>query len=79
MGWAGLCNGELLRAADAAFDALITTDQNLPQQQNLSRLRLAILVLPTTSWPRIQRHAGIVVNAVNTLRAGQLMELALPD
>lgn len=79
MGWAKLANGDLLKAAEGAFDALITTDQNLQYQQNLAGRRLAILVLPTTSWPRIQRHAPLVVAAVNTLRAGDFRELELPD
>jgi len=52
MGWSELANGDLLAAAEADFDALITSDQNLRYQQNLTGRRLAILVLPTTSWPR---------------------------
>ena len=75
MGWAALENGELLNAAEAAFDVLITTDQNLRYQQNLSARRLAILVLPTTSWPRIQPHVASVLTAVNALRAGEFREL----
>jgi hypothetical protein len=56
MGWSGLANGDLLAAAEAQFDLLLTTDQNLRYQQNLSGRQLAILVLPTTSWPEIQKH-----------------------
>ena len=48
MGWARLENGDLLNAAEASFDAFITTDQNLRHQQDLSGRSLAILVLPTT-------------------------------
>jgi hypothetical protein len=48
MGWEKLNNGELLRVAEAHFDVLITTDQNLRYQQNLAGRHLAILVLPTT-------------------------------
>jgi hypothetical protein len=78
-GWSILSNGDLLQAAETAFDALITTDQNLQYQQNLTGRRLAILVLPTTSWPRIQRHAALVVAAVNSLRPGDFRELTFPD
>ena len=77
-GWSGLSNGELLRAAEAAFDAFITTDQNLRHQQNLAGRRLAILVLMTTNWPRIQRSASLVVAAVNALRPGDYRELSFP-
>jgi hypothetical protein len=52
MGWAQLDNGNLLNAAEASHDVLITTDKNLRFQQNLTGRRLAILVLPTTSWPK---------------------------
>jgi hypothetical protein len=79
MGWAEVENGQLLDVAEAAFDVLITTDQNLRHQQNLSGRRLAILVLPTTSWPVIQTHVAEVVDAVNELRAGEFRELRFSE
>jgi hypothetical protein len=75
MAWTELDNGALLKAAEAHFDALITTDQNLRYQQNLSGRRLSILVLPTTSWPKIRIHEAQVVAAVNALRAGDVVAL----
>ena len=74
-GWGQLKNGELLKVADASFDVFITTDQNLRYQQNLTSQRLAILVLPTTSWPKIQSHAAEVAATVNELRPGEFREL----
>jgi hypothetical protein len=44
MGWSGLKNGELLRSAAASFDVVLTADQNLEHQQNLSRLPVAVVV-----------------------------------
>lgn len=45
-GWSELANGELIAAANSAgFDAMVTTDQNLKYQQNLSARRIAIIVL----------------------------------
>ena len=75
MGWDDLDNGALLKAAETRFDALITTDRNLRYQQNLTGLRLAILVLPTTSWPKIQVHEERVSAAVDALRPGDFVEL----
>ena len=75
MGWARLENGLLLSSAEAAFDALITSDQNLRYQQNLTGRRLAVLVLPTTSWPKSQAHVEDVVAAVSRLRPGEFFEL----
>jgi predicted nuclease of predicted toxin-antitoxin system len=79
MGWAELNNGDLLRAAEAEFEVFITTDQNLRYQQNLAGRKLAILVLPTTSWPKLQRFAAEVVKAVMQLHPGDVRELDLPN
>jgi hypothetical protein len=36
-GFAGISNGRLLAAAEmAGFDVMVTTDQHIPDQQNLS-------------------------------------------
>jgi len=75
MGWTELDNGALLKAAETEFEALITTNQNLRYQQNLTGQRLAILVLPTTSWPKIRAHEAEVVAAVSALRPGDVVEL----
>jgi hypothetical protein len=73
--WDQLENGELLNAAEVTFDALITTDRNLRYQQNLAGRRLAILVLPTTSWPKIQAQLTKITAAVDVLRPGDFVEL----
>jgi hypothetical protein len=75
MGWAELENGDLLTAAEKVFDAFITTDKNLRYQQNLAARQLAILVLPTTNWPEIQKHLGPISDAVNALKPGDFTEL----
>jgi hypothetical protein len=78
MGWAKLENGDLLELAEARFDIFITTDQSLSYQRNLIGRKIAILVLPTTSWPRIQRHLSEVVAAVSSVGSGDFRELVLP-
>jgi predicted nuclease of predicted toxin-antitoxin system len=43
---AGLKNGRLLQAAeDAGFDVLITVDQSIPDQQNLTGRRISLVIL----------------------------------
>jgi hypothetical protein len=79
MGWAELENGDLLAAAEQPFNVFITTDKNLCYQQNLSGRKLAILVLPTTSWPEIQKHLGLISDAENDLKPGDFIELKFPD
>ena len=74
--WSNLENGDLIRAAvTEGFDAMITTDQNLKYQQNLRGRKLAILVLPTTSWPRIQERVEEVAAAVSSFKPGEYREL----
>jgi hypothetical protein len=75
MGWSEIDNGSLLAAAEAQFDALITTDQSMRHQQNRAGRRLAILVLPTTSWRQIRIQQVKILAAVNRLRPGQVVEL----
>jgi len=49
MGWLGVKNGQLLTLAAAEFDAFVTVDKNLPYQQNLAKLPVAIVVLDAHS------------------------------
>lgn len=44
-GWSSLSNGKLLKRAASEFDVLVTADQNLPHQQNLSQFSIAIVVV----------------------------------
>lgn len=76
LGWSTLRNGDLLAKAELQFDALVTTDRNLRNQQNLSGRPIAILVLPSTSWPRLQKITDRIASAIAVLAPGQLIELA---
>jgi hypothetical protein len=48
-GWSGVKNGKLLTLTGTEFDAFITVDKNLPFQQNLSTLPIALVVLDSVS------------------------------
>jgi predicted nuclease of predicted toxin-antitoxin system len=74
LGWSNLSNGALLAAAEGQFDLLITTDQSLRYQQNLTGKHLAILVLPTTSWPEIQKHFHAILEVVDSINPGEYCE-----
>ncbi len=45
MGWSSLTNGALLRQAADSFDVLLTADQGVEFQQNLTELPLSVVVL----------------------------------
>jgi hypothetical protein len=49
MGWGGVKNGALLALAANEFEAFLTVDKNLPYQQNLADLPIAVIVLDAYS------------------------------
>jgi hypothetical protein len=73
-GWSALRNGDLLTKAEAEFNLLITTDRSLPHQQNLTARKLAVVVLPMTSWPRLRAVAAQIAEFVNTVKPGEVKE-----
>lgn len=78
LGWSTLRNGELLARAEEQFDVLVTTDRNLQFQQNLAQRKLAVVVLPTTSWPRLRTVAAGIAAFVLTVPPGEIREFPLP-
>ena len=78
LGWSDLKNGELLdRAETEGYDLMITTDQNLQYQQHLSSRSIGIVVLLSTSWPRIKLKTSDVASVVNTIAPGGYREVAI--
>ena len=74
-----LTNGKLLEAAEAnGFNIFVTTDTNLRYQQNLRSRRVAIVVLSTTSWPRIHRAVDSVGGAIDAATQGSYTEVEIP-
>jgi hypothetical protein len=66
MGWTGLKNGELLRAAeDNGIDVLLTGDQSLKYEQNLIGRRLAIVALSAIKLPIIKNHLPEIIAAID--------------
>ncbi len=77
--WQTLTNGDLLNQAEiSGFEVLVTTDQNLKYQQNLSSRVIAIVVLTSTSWPRIQKILPEIVTAVENSKSNGYVEITVP-
>lgn len=75
-GWSRLDDRTLLHAAEQqGFDVLLTTDQNLRHQRNVSGLSLAVVVLSTTSWPRIRTLAGAITQALGASAPGKIHDV----
>jgi hypothetical protein len=79
MGWGGISNGDLIAAAEAeGFEVLITADQNIRYQQNLTGRRLILIVLSTNIWPIIRANPGPILAAVEGGRPGGYVTVTLP-
>lgn len=78
-GWSGVKNGKLLTLASSAFDALVTVDKNLPYQQNMSSLPVAVLVLdaPSNELSQLLTLVPALEDALASLQPGKLMLIRL--
>ncbi|MDR2844715.1 MAG: hypothetical protein LBV28_01330 [Puniceicoccales bacterium] len=77
LGWSTLKNGELLGAAEKSnFECLVTTDKNLSYQQNLSHRKIALVILPTTSWPKLRLLTDRICEAVSQCKTKNFVEIA---
>ncbi|WP_207956087.1 hypothetical protein [Rubrobacter marinus] len=74
-GWGSKKNGELLAAASGEFDALLAADRNLPDQQNLARYDVTVLVLEARS-NTLEDLAPLVPGAIEALRRARRGEAA---
>jgi len=74
-GFKGLENGNLLKAASGAYDVLITVDRNLPYQQNLTGLEIAILILSAkrNSYVRLKPLMPKALSALRTIKAREII------
>lgn len=78
LAWSTLQNGALISQAEAAdFEVLVTTDRNWKYQQNLRERRLAVVVLLSTSWPKIQAKVTAVATAVGEASPGSYTEVEI--
>jgi hypothetical protein len=82
MNWSPqLKNGELLVAAEtAAFNVMITSDQNILHQQNLTGRQLALVVLGSNIWPIDRNYGEVIVTKVDGETPGsyQFIEMPIP-
>lgn len=78
-GWTSLSNGELLRAAvEAGYDAFVTVDQNIPFQQNLTSLRLGIVILAARSnrFEDLQPLLAATLAALTGIKPGDVVRVS---
>lgn len=79
LGWDLISNGDLLSAAEAAgFGLMVTADQNIRYQQNLSGRRIGLVVLGSNHWPFVRNHLPEIVAAVNDASVGTFAFIEVP-
>jgi predicted nuclease of predicted toxin-antitoxin system len=78
-GWDKLSNGDLLAEAErAGFDILLTADNNMRYQQNLTGRKIALVVLSTPQWPRVRLHTQKIKAALDAATPGTYIEIEIP-
>jgi len=76
MGWIGLENGDLLNAAEAAgFEIMVTADQNIHHQQNMTRRKIALVVLSTSQWQTVRAGSELILQALKAVSEGMALLL----
>jgi hypothetical protein len=72
-------NGELLKAVEEAqFDVMITSDQNIVYQQNLTGRKLALVVRGSNIWPIVSDHRSAILAKVDAATPGSYAFIEMP-
>jgi hypothetical protein len=66
-----------LKAAAGVYDVLVTVDQNIPYQQNLGGLPIAILILAArrNSYARLKPLIPRALAALETIKLGEVIRI----
>jgi predicted alpha/beta hydrolase len=78
-GWIGMKNGELLTTAAAAgFEVLLTNDRGIEQQQRLTELSLAVIILdaPSNKIGDLIKRLPATLRAIENAAPGQFQHVA---
>jgi len=78
MSWRGVKNGVLLDLMADDFQIIITTDRNLPFQQNLKKRQISAIILPTNEIPTVIELLPQIEQAIATLPPGEFKQLEMP-
>ncbi|PSJ57507.1 hypothetical protein [Kumtagia ephedrae] len=71
--WKGTKNGRLVQLVESeGFTCLLTSDKNLPHQQNLAGRSFAIVVLPSPRLAELKVIVSRIVDAVVTAKPGHV-------
>ncbi len=75
-GFKGLTNGELMRRAVASgFEVLVTSDRNLPAQQNITASGIAIVLVRGSRMKDVAEQAVRIQEAVASAGPGTVVRV----
>lgn len=75
MKWRGVKNGALLDLMAQQFSILITTDKNLPFQQNLKKRQVSLTILPSNDIPSVIELLPRIEEAIEIVSPGEFIQL----
>jgi hypothetical protein len=79
LGWRGIRNGHLLDLmAENGFELLITTDKNIPYQQNLAKRNLSAIIIPSNRIRILKPLLPQIQTAIKTIKLGEAIEIPYP-
>ena len=75
-GWVEVRNGNLLDNAEReGYEIMITADQSMRYQQNMANRQIAVIVLLSNRWPRVQLMIEDIRTALETVELGEFREV----
>src|SRR5580698_4389620 len=70
-GWGRISNGELIACAEeAGYQIIVTCDQNIQYQQNMTRRKISMAVLGSNIWPAIEPKIPEIAAALKRVSPG---------
>ena len=78
-GWTGITNGDLLALAENEFDAFITVDRKLSTEQDLTKFKVAVLLIRarTNRLEDIRPLAPELLQKLPDVKAGALTVIGI--
>lgn len=78
-GWGQISNGALIECAErVGYQILLTCDQNVHYQQNMTHRTISMVVLGSNIWPTIRPKIGEIAAALKRASSGsfEFIEIA---
>ncbi len=77
MGWLGKHNGELLTLARDEFDVMITLDQTIPYEQNITEADVGIVILSagTNTFEELRQLIPELIDRIGTVERGEIVRI----